>query len=78
MKSDAVCDTAKVRFFKQITTHHLREVQGLVLFVILQKYDFSSKSQQVSPEELTPTAVCDTAKVRFFKQITTSHVSQYN
>ena len=40
-----VCDTAKVRFFKQITTV-LNEVRHQFrLFAILQKYDFSSKSQ---------------------------------
>ena len=92
-----VCDTAKVRFFKQITT----EVTCLeflsVLFAILQKYDFSSKSQRRFrrfPEctgclryckstifqanhnerqivDICRYVVCDTAKVRFFKQITT-------
>ena len=41
----AVCDTAKVRFFKQITTDALNSIKGNSLFVILQKYDFSSKSQ---------------------------------
>ena len=40
-----VCDTAKVRFFKQITTNIKRLMLKHVLFVILQKYDFSSKSQ---------------------------------
>ena len=40
-----VCDTAKVRFFKQITTEMLRPIILLMMFVILQKYDFSSKSQ---------------------------------
>ena len=92
-----VCDTAKVRFFKQITTHLLTAVVLLELFAILQKYDFSSKSQlkkvgglgnicclryckstifQANHNENTLqnshlTVVCDTAKVRFFKQITT-------
>ena len=42
----AVCDTAKVRFFKQITTFGIAEIIDFSLFVILQKYDFSSKSQQ--------------------------------
>ena len=41
-----VCDTAKVRFFKQITTTFERNVSNFKMFVILQKYDFSSKSQQ--------------------------------
>ena len=40
-----VCDTAKVRFFKQITTGIKRTENEQTLFVILQKYDFSSKSQ---------------------------------
>ena len=92
-----VCDTAKVRFFKQITTQFLRTCPEAQLFAILQKYDFSSKSQQelngISHRcsclryckstifqanhncQRTKTAkrivVCDTAKVRFFKQITT-------
>ena len=94
-----VCDTAKVRFFKQITTP--KKLLKLLkrLFAILQKYDFSSKSQHLCCRPihkasclryckstifqanhncsdgmvlLTP-VVCDTAKVRFFKQITTSY-----
>ena len=40
-----VCDTAKVRFFKQITTYIIVFVCFEMMFVILQKYDFSSKSQ---------------------------------
>ena len=40
-----VCDTAKVRFFKQITTEKLVSFHLQLLFAILQKYDFSSKSQ---------------------------------
>ena len=40
-----VCDTAKVRFFKQITTAQDRNHRAIALFAILQKYDFSSKSQ---------------------------------
>ena len=44
-----VCDTAKVRFFKQITTvRHNRPIPR-TLFAILQKYDFSSKSQRQRP-----------------------------
>ena len=92
-----VCDTAKVRFFKQITTVFCRLFAPPWLFAILQKYDFSSKSQpkisasnmldsclryckstifQANHNTLSVTlfncpVVCDTAKVRFFKQITT-------
>ena len=68
----AVCDTAKVRFFKQITTGSPSLPELNSLFVILQKYDFSSKSQRKSGCSSPLAAVCDTAKVRFFKQITTS------
>ena len=92
-----VCDTAKVRFFKQITTRQELQDDQYSMFVILQKYDFSSKSQRnVRPFRLPlwclwyckstifqanhnnnlryvnkGSDVCDTAKVRFFKQITT-------
>ena len=45
MTNRVVCDTAKVRFFKQITTQKNNSVRLLELFAILQKYDFSSKSQ---------------------------------
>jgi len=92
-----VCDTAKVRFFKQITTRHhsyecgqrcLRYCKSTIfqanhnyfavvwkrekLFAILQKYDFSSKSQLGYGYPVKASVVCDTAKVRFFKQITTA------
>ena len=95
-----VCDTAKVRFFKQITTSDVVIFWTMQLFAILQKYDFSSKSQHGnrrvgcvtcclryckstifqanhnSALEVNPSndVVCDTAKVRFFKQITTQLV----
>ena len=42
-----VCDTAKVRFFKQITTQSAGQQTTRQLFAILQKYDFSSKSQRI-------------------------------
>ena len=93
-----VCDTAKVRFFKQITTAKGKPLSRFWLFAILQKYDFSSKSQlswylvlieirclryckstifQANHNLLhilmnSFLVVCDTAKVRFFKQITTT------
>ena len=92
-----VCDTAKVRFFKQITTLSRARRAHEPMFVILQKYDFSSKSQlrfvritllnwclwyckstifQANHnfknfKIIMVLDVCDTAKVRFFKQITT-------
>ena len=93
-----VCDTAKVRFFKQITTFFVILYTFIMLFAILQKYDFSSKSQRLvlcfffvpcclryckstifQANHNTSVlimmgvlVVCDTAKVRFFKQITTT------
>ena len=71
-----VCDTAKVRFFKQITTKTLSYIFEYVLFVILQKYDFSSKSQHSRNSCAFNCVVCDTAKVRFFKQITTEDAAR--
>ena len=73
-----VCDTAKVRFFKQITTERQRQAAGQPMFVILQKYDFSSKSQRPSDTSTPKCDVCDTAKVRFFKQITTANTKMKN
>ena len=96
-----VCDTAKVRFFKQITTETLRLIISPMMFVILQKYDFSSKSQphvHLTKDYIrclwyckstifqanhngykewwyVLQDVCDTAKVRFFKQITTRRIT---
>ena len=98
-----VCDTANVRFFKQITTKSTIAVIRLSLFAILQMYDFSSKSQQIAKNGaknkcclryckctifqanhngLTligprTSVVCDTANVRFFKQITTIYSTLY-
>ena len=70
-RARVVCDTAKVRFFKQITTNTSENLMAGLLFVILQKYDFSSKSQHLGSRNPVIGVVCDTAKVRFFKQITT-------
>ena len=93
-----VCDTAKVRVFKQITTVFSNQIWKCLLFAILQKYEFSSKSQHYSnscARDLcclryckstsfqanhnpiwqrfgSNGVVCDTAKVRVFKQITTT------
>ena len=47
-----VCDTAKVRFFKQITTKSSSDKTAVMLFAILQKCDFSSKSQPISFESI--------------------------
>ena len=95
---EVVCDTAKVRVFKQITTYRRYFFFYFLLFAILQKYEFSSKSQRFIPKAFiycrclryckstsfqanhnadesavrARVVVCDTAKVRVFKQITTN------
>ena len=56
MAEAVVCDTAKVRFFKQITTLIAVAVVTLRLFAILQKYDFSSKSQPA--KAVSPRPIC--------------------
>ena len=104
LPSTVVCDTAKVRFFKQITTVKFAGYLPCQLFAILQKYDFSSKSQPYSDIRCwvicclryckstifqanhnarrvscwNSAVVCDTAKVRFFKQITTRQETGIN
>ena len=77
VNSIVVCDTAKVRFFKQITTVFVAFMTRYMLFAILQKYDFSSKSQPDRHQGHKGVVVCDTAKVRFFKQITTSCPNEF-
>ena len=97
IKNDVVLYTAKVRFFKQITTKLFKGLGYSLLFCIPQRYDFSSKSQLNSGSLVggiscfvyrkgtifqanhnlshlvfpLPVVVLYTAKVRFFKQITT-------
>ena len=67
-----VCDTANVRVFKQITTNRVNKLESIWLFAILQMYEFSSKSQLEQLMGILSIVVCDTAKVRVFKQITTN------
>ena len=43
-----VVATAKVRIFKQITTSWLRWLRRLLLLLLPQRYEFSSKSQHTS------------------------------
>ena len=44
-----VADTTKVRIFKQITTHISIKNITLMLLLIPQRYEFSSKSQHFIP-----------------------------
>ena len=66
-----VADTTKVRIFKQITTFIKCYNYGSLLLLILQRYEFSSKSQLFLALLLKVPVVADTTKVRIFKQITT-------
>ena len=66
-----VADTTKVRIFKQITTYGRQKELTRLLLLILQRYEFSSKSQPFSVCVTWRYVVADTTKVRIFKQITT-------
>ena len=46
LTSKVVVDTTKVQFFKQITTLHSMSVWTVLLLLIPQRYNFSSKSQR--------------------------------
>ena len=67
-----VADTTKVRIFKQITTPSRWLKFFLVLLLIPQRYEFSSKSQLEGTYIVISIVVADTTKVRIFKQITTA------
>ena len=69
-----VADTTKVRIFKQITTFQADRFGFLMLLLILQRYEFSSKSQHSFHALIYFQVVADTTKVRIFKQITTKCV----
>ena len=66
-----VADTTKVRIFKQITTKAVCCISFVMLLLIPQRYEFSSKSQPDIQLDDTYSVVADTTKVRIFKQITT-------
>ena len=71
---NVVADTTKVRIFKQITTLGMLKVKVIMLLLIPQRYEFSSKSQLFMLLFLFLNVVADTTKVRIFKQITTARV----
>ena len=71
-KDLVVADTTKVRIFKQITTLGMLKVKVIMLLLIPQRYEFSSKSQLFMLLFLFLNVVADTTKVRIFKQITTT------
>ena len=77
-RCSVVVATAKVRIFKQITTKFWVFCYVSQLLLLPQRYEFSSKSQQfLNPVAIVPVVVA-TAKVRIFKQITTSICSSVN
>ena len=69
--SVVVCDTAKVRFFKQITTLEVKEFNHKSCLRYCKSTIFQANHNPAIENVLQGGVVCDTAKVRFFKQITT-------
>ena len=53
-----VADTTKVRIFKQITTVRMRSINKVMLLLIPQRYEFSSKSQRRAAMEVRNLRCC--------------------
>ena len=68
---NVVCDTAKVRFFKQITTLHAKHICRIGCLRYCKSTIFQANHNTKLQALNYQIVVCDTAKVRFFKQITT-------
>ena len=66
-----VCDTAKVRVFKQITTGWCTFRPQLGCLRYCKSTSFQANHNTLHNCVLLKSVVCDTAKVRVFKQITT-------
>ena len=71
-KLSGVYPCAKIRIFKQITTGGQQLQVRKRVFILVQRYEFLSKSQQREKEEYNRKGVYPCAKIRIFKQITTS------
>ena len=71
MSVNVVCDTAKVRFFKQITTTQYPNSISSRCLRYCKSTIFQANHNQCPGLAALKSVVCDTAKVRFFKQITT-------
>ena len=69
--SAVVCDTAKVRFFKQITTDNGTSIEHTSCLRYCKSTIFQANHNYGRYFKKWCEVVCDTAKVRFFKQITT-------
>ena len=70
-----VCDTAKVRFFKQITTRNTYVYIISCCLRYCKSTIFQANHNCHTLRDSLPRVVCDTAKVRFFKQITTTAIA---
>ena len=75
---EVVCDTAKVRFLKQITTRKLILVQKPSCLRYCKSTIFQANHNVLGRCRPCIPVVCDTAKVRFFKQITTITTASYS
>ncbi len=66
---------AKIRIFKQITTLEECGIDDLKVFILVQRYEFLSKSQLLITNITLQEGVYPCAKIRIFKQITTAKSS---
>ena len=62
---------AKIRIFKQITTEKGFTMQSGGVLILVQRYEFLSKSQPVRKQAAFLVGAYPCAKIRIFKQITT-------
>ena len=72
-----VCDTAKVRVFKQITTTISATFSEERCLRYCKSTSFQANHNTRWKTLLGLAVVCDTAKVRVFKQITTCHDNSF-
>ena len=73
-----VYDIAKIYIWKQITTQFQVVLKRLLLFMILQRYTFGSKSQRINIDKKVLLVVYDIAKIYIWKQITTWRVFAFS
>ena len=67
----AVPNSSKVQIWKQITTASISHSPNVLLFLIVQRYKFESKSQLDGCRRAGDGAVPNSSKVQIWKQITT-------
>ena len=66
--SNGVYPCAKIRIFKQITTRLVVTRLAALVFILVQRYEFLSKSQRETMSVLSRRGVYPCAKIRIFKQ----------